>query len=42
LVDNESGEVAVMRPVTFPASIGAMRSVTDRLVGFFEDWLENR
>lgn len=42
LIDTQSGEVAVMRAVTLPSSISAMRSVTDRLVGFFEQWLQNQ
>jgi tetratricopeptide (TPR) repeat protein len=43
LIDPATEEVAVMRAVTLPASVGSMRSVTDRVVGFFEEWLaENR
>jgi tetratricopeptide (TPR) repeat protein len=42
LIDTQTDEVVVMRPVTLPSSIGALRSVTDRLVGFFEEWLRNR
>lgn len=43
LIDPVTDEVAVMRAVTLPASVGSMRSVTDRVVGFFEEWLaENR
>lgn len=43
LIDPHTDEVAAMRPVTLPRSIGSMRSVTDQLVGFFEEWLaENR
>jgi tetratricopeptide (TPR) repeat protein len=42
LIDPQTDATVVSRPVSFPTSIGSLRSETDRLVSFLEERLQNR
>jgi tetratricopeptide (TPR) repeat protein len=42
LIDTQTDDAVVSRPVSFPTSIGSLRSETDRLVSFLEERLQNR